>query len=192
MLSLLDCPQGCDPAYCVVWFRFRMVRRYLAHRPSEVGGIYRLLDMVRKGCLGHGPVHLPVASATDIGFQWDPHVVCWVRPGLPVLGNLAGPVQHFNSAILDAWKDRFAASLCAREGFRGGPLLDAAGTLQLLDPSHVRERDKALPRGVLVGGVYLLEEREGSEVSLFRAGFVVLMVMDIFFGNAPVLPLLDP
>ena len=33
VLSLLDGPSGCDPAYCVVWFRFRMLRRYLAYRP---------------------------------------------------------------------------------------------------------------------------------------------------------------
>ena len=33
---------GCDPAFCVVWFRFRMLRRYLAFRPGEVPGVYRL------------------------------------------------------------------------------------------------------------------------------------------------------
>ena len=32
VLSLLDGPQECDPAHCVVWFR----RRYLAYRPSEI------------------------------------------------------------------------------------------------------------------------------------------------------------
>ena len=26
-LSLLDGPFGCDPAFCVIWFRFRMLRR---------------------------------------------------------------------------------------------------------------------------------------------------------------------
>ena len=30
VLSLLDGPTGCDPAFCVVWFRFRLLRRYLA------------------------------------------------------------------------------------------------------------------------------------------------------------------
>ena len=30
VLSLLDGPAGCDPAFCVVWFRFRLLRRYLA------------------------------------------------------------------------------------------------------------------------------------------------------------------
>ena len=53
VLRLLDGPQGCDPAYCVVWFRFRMLRRYLAYRSSEVGLVYRMLEMVRDGCLGH-------------------------------------------------------------------------------------------------------------------------------------------
>ena len=41
-----------------------------------------------------------------------------------------------------------------REGFRGGPLLDAAGTLQLLNSFHDRERVKALLRGILFGGVW--------------------------------------
>ena len=35
VLSLLDFPSGCDPPFCVVWFRFRMLRRYLAYRPGE-------------------------------------------------------------------------------------------------------------------------------------------------------------
>ena len=38
VLSLLDGPPGCDPAFCVVWFRFRTLRRYLAYRPGEVPG----------------------------------------------------------------------------------------------------------------------------------------------------------
>ena len=42
VLSLLDGPTGCDPAFCVVWFRFRLLRRYLALWPSEVGWVYRL------------------------------------------------------------------------------------------------------------------------------------------------------
>ena len=43
VFSLLDGPTGCDPAFCVVWFRFRLLRRYL------------LLEMVGEGCPGHGP-----------------------------------------------------------------------------------------------------------------------------------------
>ena len=76
------------------------------------------------------------------------------RPGLPLLSNLAGPLQHFKAAILDAWRNKVAADLCGRKGFRGGPLLDIHGSLQLLNSSHVRERDKALLRNVMVGGVW--------------------------------------
>ena len=39
VLSLMDGPQGCDPACCVVWFRFSMFRRFLALRSSEVGQV---------------------------------------------------------------------------------------------------------------------------------------------------------
>ena len=77
-----------------------------------------------------------------------------MRPGLPMLSNLAGPIQHFRSAILDAWRNRIAVDLCGRRGSRGGPLLDIHGSLQLLNSSHVRERDKGLLRSVMVGGVW--------------------------------------
>ena len=40
-------------------------------------GAYRLLDMVSEGCRGHGPVHLLVSSAAEIGFRWDPHSLAW-------------------------------------------------------------------------------------------------------------------
>ena len=68
----------------------------------------------------------------------------WYRPGLPLLCNLAGPVQHFKAAILDAGR---GVDLCSREDFWCGPLLDIFGSSQLLNSAHVRERDKAL-RGV--------------------------------------------
>ena len=102
VLSLLDGLSGCDPAFCVVWFRFRLLRRYLAVWPVEVGRIYRLLELVGEGCPGHSPIHLLSASAAEIGFRWDPDALAWVRPRLPLLSNLAGPLQHFKTAILDA------------------------------------------------------------------------------------------
>ena len=58
LLSLLDGPTGCGPAFCVVWFRFRLLRRYLALWPAEVRRVHRLLEMVGEGCPGHGPIHL--------------------------------------------------------------------------------------------------------------------------------------
>ena len=93
VLNLLDGPQGCDPAFCVVWFRFRMLRRYLAYWPGEVARVYRLLDSVAGGCPGHGPVHLLVDSAAEIRCQWNYH-----------LSNLACPIRHFRAAVLEAWR----------------------------------------------------------------------------------------
>ena len=75
------------------------------------------------------------ASAAEIGFRWDPLALAWSRPGLPLLSILAGLVQHFKAAILDAWRNKVSADLCGREGSRGGPLLDFYGSLQLLNSS---------------------------------------------------------
>ena len=44
--SLMDGPNGCDPAFRVVWFRFHLLRRQLALIPAEVGGVCRRLEMV--------------------------------------------------------------------------------------------------------------------------------------------------
>ena len=171
VLSLLDGPTGCDPAFCEIWFRFRLLRRYLALWPTEVGGVHRLLEMVGEGSPGHGLVHLLAASAAEIGFMWDLVEMGWSRPGLPLLGNLAGPNQHFKAAILDAC----AADLCGREGFRGGPLLDVHGFLQLLNSSHVRERDTLPPE---IYADFLGREREGVD-QLMPLQF--LAPVDFFF-----------
>ena len=102
VFSLLDWPSGCDPTFCVVWFRFRLLRGYLALWPTEVGRVYRLLEMVSEESRGHGPTHLLSASAAEVGFQWDLVWMGWSQPGLPLLCNLAGLVQHFKAASLDA------------------------------------------------------------------------------------------
>ena len=102
------------------------------------------------------------------------------------MSNLAGSIQHFRSAVFCAWQGEVAADLCARSGFRGGPLLDVPGTLQLLNSGHVRERDEALLRSLLVGGVWngVLLTRLGS--SPYHAGSVVVpKVMVTCFGSAP-------
>ena len=167
VLSLLDGPSGCDLAFCVVWFRFRMLRRFLAYRPGEVSRVYRLLEYVAGGCPGHGLVHLLVESAAEIGFVWSLEMVGWAREGSRVFSNLGGPIQHFRAAILQGWRSKVSADLCARKGFRGGPWLDVDGSLQLLESGHVRERDRALLRSILVGGVwngFLLHRVKGQRV----------------------------
>ena len=89
VLSLMDRPTGWDPACCVVWFRFRMFRRYLALWP-EVGRVYHLVELVNEGCPGHGPMHLLVTSAAEVGFRWDLLALGWSRPGLPLLSGSVG------------------------------------------------------------------------------------------------------
>ena len=88
LLPILVGPTGCDPAFCVVWFRFRMLRRYLAYRPGEVSRFYRLLEHAADGCPGHGPAHLLVESAAEIGFVWSPEMGGWAREGVAALEQL--------------------------------------------------------------------------------------------------------
>ena len=46
------------------------MRWYLAKRPEEVSRVYGLLAAAAEGCSGHGPAHLLVESADEIGFSW--------------------------------------------------------------------------------------------------------------------------
>ena len=74
--------------------------------------MYRLLDSAAEGRPGHGPAHLLVESAAEIGFQWDSRVLGWERPGLPILSNLAGPIQHARAVILEAWRNNISRQTC--------------------------------------------------------------------------------
>ena len=68
---------------------------------------------------------------------------------------------------MEAWRNEVSTDLCAGKGFGGGPFLDIPGTLQLLNSGHVRERNKALLRGVFVGEAwngFLLERVRGQRV----------------------------
>ena len=48
ILNLLDGPVGVDPAFHIIWSRFRMMRRYLAYCPEEMPGIFRMLDLISR------------------------------------------------------------------------------------------------------------------------------------------------
>ena len=175
VLSLLDTPDCCDPELYVIWGRFRQMRRFLAYRPGEVPRVFRLLDLAAAGRPGHGPVHLLLQSASLLGFAWDSSEEGWIRPGLPPLRMLAGPYQHFKSAIFSAWRGRVAGILTSHKGFRGGPLLDYDGTKQLLFSSYLRERDKMLLRSILCGRTwngFLLGKTKEEEVPCRFCGCV--------------------
>ena len=65
---------------------------------------------------------------------------------------MTGPIQHFRSAIWQAWQSKVAADFSRRKGFRGGFSVDIYGSHQLLVSSHLRERDKVLLRAILCDG----------------------------------------
>ena len=154
ILSLLDGPVDVDPAFYIVWSRFRMMRRFLAYCPEEEFRIFRMLDLISRGAQGHGPVHLPPISAAEIGFSWDSGEQGWIRVSLPPLRMMAGPIQHFRSAILDAWDFRVFSKLSERKGFWSVEFADRKGSLQLLNSTHLRDRDKMLLRAIMCGGAW--------------------------------------
>ena len=127
---------------------------YLAYCPDEEPRIFRMLDLISWGAQGHGPVHLLLISAAELGFAWDGAEKGWVRVSLPPLRMMTVPVQLFYSSILDAWRFHVFARLSERKGFLGGEFSDFQGSLQLLTSSHLRGRDKMLSRAVLCGGVW--------------------------------------
>ena len=93
------------------------MRRYLAYCPEEEPRIFRMLDLISRGAQGHGPVHLLLTSAAELGFAWDGDEKFWVRVSLPPLRMMTGPIQHVRSAILDAWRFQVFARLSERQGF---------------------------------------------------------------------------
>ena len=46
LLNLLDGPVGVDPAFHIIWARFRMMRRFLAYCPEDEPRIFRMLDLI--------------------------------------------------------------------------------------------------------------------------------------------------
>ena len=176
----------------MVWFRFRFLRRYLALWPTEIGRVYRLLEMVGEGCPGHGPIHLLSASAAEIGFFWDPEILAWVRPGLPPLSNMAGPVQHLKAAILEAWRYKVSVDLCGRKVFVLGlcwmSMAPCSFLLLLMLEKEIRLCFAASWLGVS-GMVFFLD---GFEARLFHVSFVVhLMVMVTFFWECTFPPVVE-
>ena len=153
LLNLLDGPVGVDPAFHIVWSRFRMMRRFPAYCPGEEPRIFRMLDLISRKA--HGPVHLLLISAAELGFAWDGDEKGWVRVSLRPLRMMTGPVQHFRSAILDAWRFHAFAKLSERQGFFGIFMV-----LYNYTSSHLRERDKMWEGGVWNGFLHGKAKKE--------------------------------
>ena len=76
------------------------------------------------GLLGMGPSISFFSLLQHFFFFGDSEQAGWIRPGLPPLRMMTGPVQHFHSAIWQAWQSKVAADLCKRKGFRGVSSVD--------------------------------------------------------------------
>ena len=76
------------------------------------------------------------------------------RVGFGSLFHLCVPIQHFRSAILDAWHFHVFSKLSERKGFWCVDFADIKGSLQLLNSTHLRDRDKMLLRAIMCGGVW--------------------------------------
>ena len=72
-------------------------------------------------------MHLLLTTA-ELGFAWDGEEKGWVRVALPPLRMMTGPVQHFYSSILGAWRSSVFAKLSGRKGFRGVEIADFQGS----------------------------------------------------------------
>ena len=105
VLGMSGGPECVDPCACIVWYRFRLLRRYLAYRPLDSARIGKLLDLVSNVAPGHEPLHLLVDSAASLEFRWCPDGFCLSWPVLPRMPMLEGPYRHFKASILNAWRD---------------------------------------------------------------------------------------
>ena len=110
---------------------------------------------------GHGPVHLLLISAADLGFAWDADEQGWVRVSLPPLRMMAGPspfnigwsCSTFSLPFLRQWQFHIFSRLSlSRKGFRSVEFADLKGSLQLLNSTHLRDRDKNVVKSHFMWG----------------------------------------
>ena len=134
-----------------------------------------MLDFVSRGAQGHGPVHLLLISAAELGFSWDGAEKGWVRVSLPPLRMMTGPLQLLNGlTVLDAWRFGVFPGFLRRRGFGEVNLLIFKSSLQLLNSTHLRERDEILLRAILCG---VCLERIPYLVRPRRKTFLVVFVV---------------
>ena len=58
-------------------------------------------------------------SAAEIGFAWDGEEKGWIRAALLPVKTLSGPIQQYQSAILEAWKLKVGVQSADKKGSRG-------------------------------------------------------------------------
>ena len=144
ILNLLDGPVGVDPAFHIVWSRFRMMRRFLACCPDEEPRIFRMLDLISRGAQGHGPVHLLLISAAEFGFAWDR-----AEKSLGFPPSLEDDDWAISTLLFWMPGDLvFLPSFLKGRAFWVVSMSILKALLQLLTSSHPRERDKMFLRAI--------------------------------------------
>ena len=130
--------------------------RRLCREPQlvEVLTVVSYSSLLQRTVEQHVDIPVPGRGGRLAGLQGSLPGQSSTAPSVEQIVHIPGGGQHFQESILNALRDLNAADLCRRQGFRGGPLLDFRGSMQLLDSSHVRDRDKALLRAILSGGVW--------------------------------------
>ena len=145
-----------------------MLRRYLVHCPDEVLRISAWLTSLPMVLRGMGLCIYCWFLLLSLGLPGMERKSV-VRVALPPLRMFSGPIQHLQSTIFEAWQLNVSAQLADRKGFRGAQFLDIKGSLQLLNSSHLRERDNMLLRSILCGRVwngFLLGKSKGCGSSV--------------------------
>ena len=95
-----------------------------------------------EGSPGHGPAHLLIQRAAEIGFRWDPEELAWDRPGSASFEQFVW--SYSASSCCYSWcleGLRFLRIFVLGRVFVGVPRWMIDGTLQLLNSDHVRERE---------------------------------------------------
>ena len=138
-MSLLDGTEGCDPGFCAIWFRFRIMRRYLAYHSEQLRRIYRIMA-ISSGGPGQGPAHLLLDGVAEIGFLSDSDVPVWSHLGLPAMRDQCSILGVLLWMLVET---RFPES-CVRGKASGVvTLLTTEALCSSLTP-HMSGRDKAL------------------------------------------------
>ena len=107
------------------------MRRHLAHWPDEVSCIFRMLDLIAHGADGHGPVHLLLTSAAEIGFAWDGEER--VGFGRPLsLSECFRALYNISRALFyEAWLLKVSAQLANKKEFRGAQMRERDNVVEV-------------------------------------------------------------
>ena len=156
LLSLLDALGGSDPAFFIIWSRFRQLWRYLSYRPQEEDRIFRLLDYASSGSPGMGPFIFLLSLLMRLAFFWILSRPVGFGPGLDPCVMMSGPSSIFVVLYGKPGKKKRPLIFADEKVFgrEGVVLLICMASHQLLVSSHLRERDKMLLRAILSGGVW--------------------------------------